>query len=177
MSKLYLQQQQWFFQPCPNLIFPLLVYGFLALCILAIFLYLLLQIPFDEVWLIVLMAIGILVWLCVKISRELRLLYHWNGKKTECICLNHDSLYFHVYPHSGSLKYTEIEQVVHWYEQRTANRRAWDEDVGIIIFTPERQIKLNLERMVQSDDDITFGSNSHIVIHELNKRIRAFQAA
>ncbi|MCG7657443.1 hypothetical protein [Wielerella bovis] len=81
-------------------------------------------------------------------------------------------------PSSGSLKYWEILQVVHWYEERIDKyEHIYDKDIGIILTTKQGEVKLNLERMIQSDDDITFGSNSHIVIQELNKRIRTFQAA
>lgn len=39
------------------------------------------------------------------------------------------------------------------------------------------ELKLNLERMIQSDDDISFGANSGVVLNELSKRIKVFQAA
>ena len=68
--------------------------------------------------------------------------------------------------------------MVHWYEERSDYKTPYDEDVGIIITTRQGQrIYLNLERLIQNNDGITFGSNSSVVIQELNKRIKDFQAA
>ncbi|WP_230478104.1 hypothetical protein [Kingella kingae] len=57
---------------------------------------------------------------------------------------------------------------------RADNRRRYDKDIGIIITTQQGEhIYLNLERMIQSNDGISFSTNSSVVIQELNKRMKA----
>ena len=52
-----------------------------------------------------------------------------------------------------------------------------NEDIGIVLTTMQGELKLNLERMIQSDDSILFDTNSGVVLNELSKRIKIFQAA
>lgn len=106
-------------------------------------------------------------------------IWRWYRCNHEYLRLDDTSLHFCIYPRSGSLKYWEILQVVHWYEERIDEyENVYDKDIGMILTTTQGEVKLNLERIMQSDDDIIFDGSSHIVvIHELNKRIRAFQAA
>ena len=98
----------------------------------------------------------------------------WYQKNEETIYLDNKGLHFCIYPRSGSLHYTEIMQISHWYEERIGNdEHVYDKDIGIILMTQQGKVKLNLERMIQSNDGISFGTNSSVVIQELNKRMKA----
>lgn len=111
------------------------------------------------------------------VQRKWRL-WKWYRRNHEYIRLDDEDLHFCIYPHSGSLKYREIMQVAHWYEERIdQSEYIYDEDIGIVLTTMQGELKLNLERMIQSDDSISFCTNSGVVLNELSKRIKVFQAA
>lgn len=72
------------------------------------------------------------------------------------------------------MHYADIVQVIHWYEERTGeNEGIYDKNIGIIITTRQQRIvRLNLERMVQEDDGISFGENGGIVIRALEEGMK-----
>ena len=84
------------------------------------------------------------------------------------------ALHFCIYPQSGSLHYADIVQVIHWYQERTGeNEGIYEKNIGIIITTRQQcTVRLNLERMVQEGDGISFGENSGIVIRALEEKMK-----
>ena len=53
------------------------------------------------------------------------------------------------------------------------DEEVYDKNIGIIITTrQQRTVCLNLERMMQEDDGISFGENSGIVIRALEERMK-----
>ena len=180
---MFYPKQKWYFTPLLHSRFN--VWNYVAICFIPIgaILHIGLQhYPFTDVepftveWLILMFICAmVLIWALPKLYQELVTLYHWDKTTPEYILMDYDSLHFHVFPHSASLKYSEIKQVAYLYETRVANKREWDENTGVIIITANSQIALNLERLIQSNDGITLGSNSNVIMTELNKRIQHFQ--
>ncbi len=120
------------------------------------------------------LALFLLVFGIIWLISKKWTIWQWYQKNEETIYLDNKGLHFCIYPRSGSLQYTDITKAVHWYVERADNRRRYDKDIGIIITTQQGEhIYLNLERMIQSNDGISFSTNSSVVIQELNKRMKA----
>ena len=117
------------------------------------------------------MLIGGIIWF----ARSKWRLWQWYRQHDEYVRLGDTALHFCIYPQSGSLHYADIVQVIHWYEERTGkDEHVYDKNIGIIITTrQQRTVHLNLERMVQEDDGISFGeNNSGIVIRALEEKMK-----
>lgn len=168
--------QEWYVQPLPNRWIGWFIFGLASLATTLFIGYFVWLLPIHESWVLLVAVFALFPHIVYKISSEMR--WYWHHRQPEFLRLNNVGVHFCIYPHSGSLKYTDITNVVHWYEGRRDYKTPYDEDVGIIITTRQGQrIYLNLERLIQNNDGITFGSNSSVVIQELNKRIKDFQAA
>ena len=117
------------------------------------------------------MLIGGIIWF----TRSKWRLWQWYRQHDEYVRLGDTALHFCIYPQSGSLHYADIVQVIHWYEERMTGKdeEVYDKNIGIIITTrQQRTIHLNLERMVQGGDGISFGENSGIVIRALEEKMK-----
>ena len=164
--------QQWQFK---NHRISWLIFGAASLAVTLLVAYFVWLLPIGESWLLLAAFVALLVYILHKMSSEIY--WYWHNP-SEFIYLDNDDAHFCVYPFSGSLKYTDIAKAVHWYVERADNRRRYDKDIGIIITTQQGEhIYLNLERMIQGNDGISFGTNSSVVIQELNKRMKQVQAA
>ena len=163
--------QEWHFQPPPNLWVGWFIFGLASLTATLAVGYFVWLLPIHKSWVLLAALFARFCHIVNKIGREMR--WYWHNRQPEFIRLDNFGVHFCIYPHSSSLKYTDITNVTHWYVTRAENKRRYDIDVGIIITTRQGQsIHLNLERLIQSDDGITLGTNSGVVLLELDKRLR-----
>lgn len=160
--------QEWSFQPQYDKIFTQIFFGLILSASTIIFLYIVWFHTLDSsaTWIVRVGGLILCAWVFCQIVRTIRQLFRWNWRQPEYLRFDQAGIHFHVFPHSGSLKYIDIADVTHHYEQRSKGKgHVWDEDCGIVIVTRQGKILvLNLERMIQSADGITFGSNSSVVI-------------
>ena len=167
--------QQWTFYPLFHPIFPSIIDNNAtdaAIVVCAVTLLAVID-HFSSIATGIIVLTIILAWM-IWLFRRKWAVWQWYRQHDEYIRLGDTVLHFCIYPQSGSLHYADIVQVIHWYEERTGkDEHVYDKNIGIIITTrQQRTVRLNLERMVQEDDGISFGENSGIVIRALEEKMK-----
>ena len=124
--------------------------------------------------------------------RKWRQYRRWHTGQPEFLRLDGTGIHFHIFPCTGSLKYSEIRRVAYFYQDRlninryladTGKYRAYNAPifipvkVGVAIYTQSGQeIELDLSRMVQQPNDgilLEQETRETLVLTELERRIRA----
>ena len=140
-------------------------------------------------------GVALFVWLFFSPNlpyRKWRQYRRWHTGQLEFLRLDGSGIHFHIFPCTGSLKYSEIRRVAYFYQDRlninryladTGKYRAYNASifipvkVGVAIYTQSGQeIELDLSRMVQQPNDgilLEQEIRETLVLNELKRRIRA----
>ncbi|AZR60546.1 hypothetical protein [Eikenella corrodens] len=189
------ETQEWVFQPMRHPLVGTLIFAFIAAFILIGGILTAWLGRLMDGTMYIFSGAALSAWLFFSPNlpyRKWRQYRRWHTGQPEFLRLDGTGIHFHIFPCTGSLKYSEIRRVAYFYQDRlninryladTGKYRAYNAPVfipvkvGVAIYTQSGQeIELDLSRMAQQPDDgilLEQEIRETLVLNELKRRICA----